>query len=267
MSAQSDVRRKKLHAYLKAMSSSAAPKPGSDILEKYLRPLTSEEMERDRRAFIDWARDRHRGETLILLGTGPSLRSLDLAALRRFITIGCNGIGHTFQPDYYLIIDPFVYGTHQAIFDACPGTRILSSFTAGECDVRLYYTYENLVGLDPDDVYSADNSGYVQLSIAYIMGAANLVLAGYDGYPNQNRSASHAYEDTREERDRVQYEWSGEAGRAKGELIREAFTYAVAKCAVENRGLYRLTPSRLLGDIIPPISWRDLMQLPERPKR
>jgi hypothetical protein len=249
------------------MRSSGAPKPGADILEKYLRRLTLEEMERDRRAFVDWARDRHRGETVVLLGTGPTLRTLDLGALRGFTTLGCNGIGHTFQPDYYVIIDPSVYGVHQALFDACPGTRILSSFTAGECDIRLYYVYENLVGLEPDDVYSADNSGYVQLSIAYIMGAANMVLAGYDGYPIQQRTESHSYEETQEEKDRVQYEWNGEAGRAKHDLIREAFAYAAAKCAAEGRGLYRLTPSYLLGDLIAPISWEDLMRMRGRTAR
>jgi hypothetical protein len=41
----------------------------------------------------------------------------------------------------------------------------------------------------------------------------------------------------------VRYDWNGEAGRAKHDLIREAFAYAAAKCAAEGRGLYGLTPS------------------------
>jgi hypothetical protein len=257
----SEAKKEKLKLYLQAMESSGEVKPGTEILERYRRYIPPEETERERQEFVDWARDRHAGETLVLLGTGPSIRSLELSQLRRFTTLGCNGIGRIFQPDYYIVLDPFIYGLHQRIFRACRGTRILSSFTQGECDVRIYYRYENLVGLAKDDIYSADNSGYVQVSVAYIMGAQRIVLAGYDGY-KPDGSSSHGYDDAPVERDRVHYEWRGKAGQVKAELIREAFACASQVMRQEGRELYLLTDSVLIGDLVPRISWEDFLWLP-----
>lgn len=259
-----EEKQRRLEAYLRAVKSHG-PQPGADLLAGHLRPMTPAEMDSDLKSFADFCRGRHEGETVVVLGTGDSLRRLDQAQLRRFTTIGCNGIGRVFQPDYYLILDPFVYALHKDVFLACPNTRILSTFTSGECDQRIYYRYENLIGLSPDEIYSADNTGFVQLSMAYMMGARRVVVAGYDGYP-PGAASFHCYDEPEVEAARVRHEWHDhdEAGDAKRALMREAFAYARRRFAEEGRELYLLTDSYLLGDLLEKISWADFIRLPAK---
>jgi hypothetical protein len=223
-------------------------KPGLDLLNRYLRPLTQEQMDRDREAFLVAVADRHRCETLVCLGTGPSMATFPFPLLSGVTTLGCNGIGRIHQPDYYVIADPFVYGLHQDVFLACPGTRILSSFTKGDCDLRLYYRREDLVGLARDRVYSADSTGYIILSIACVMGAERILLAGYDGYTPDARSF-HGYAESGVEIERARYEW--EPGNAKQDLLRRAFAHAAQAASALGLEISLITPSPFLGDLFP----------------
>jgi hypothetical protein len=223
-------------------------KPGLDILNTYLRKLTQEEMDYDRLEFLRSLSGLHEGETLVCLGTGPSMASFPLGLLSDVTTLGCNGIGHIFQPDYYLIADPFVYGLHQDVFLTCTGTRILSSFTRGECDLRLYYRREDLVGLTRDRVYSADSTGFLIMSIACVMGASRILLAGYDGYaPGSARY--HCYDEPSVEFSRVQYEW--QSGNSKKGLLRRAYHHAAGVAPKLGLEISLITPSQFLGDIFP----------------
>lgn len=220
-------------------------KPGLDLLNAYLRSYSQVEIDRDRLAFIDTIRNRYQGRTLVCLGTGPSLNTVDPGLLRRHVTLGCNGIGNVYQPDYYVICDPFIYGLHKTVFHACPGTRVLSSFTEGDCDLRIYWKYENMVGLKRDEIFSADSTGFILLSMAYVMGASRIVLAGYDGYPSgQNRY--HCYDEHQVEVDRVRYEWRDDS---KQRLMREAFEFAATVASADGCDIRLLTPSHLLGDL------------------
>lgn len=229
-------------------------KPGLDLLNAYLRPYTQDEIDRDRKDFVDAIRNRHRGETLFCLGTGPSLATVDHDLLRHHVTLGCNGIGHVYQPDYYVIGDPFIYGLHKDVFHACLGTRILSTFTRGTCDLRIYWKYENMVGLKRDEIFSADSTGFILLSMAYVMGASRIVLVGYDGYP-PGRGRYHAYDEHAVEVDRVRYEWREDA---KERLMREAFAYAASAAPQDGCDIRLLTPSHLLGDLFDRIAPEDL---------
>lgn len=227
-------------------------KPGQTLLEQFLAPVDDLGWEADRASFLEWARMRHTGETVVILGTGPSLRLVDLDALGRsgLPVIGANGIGRTHDPIYYVICDPFIYGLHRDVFDASRGTRILSSFTVGECDVRLYYDREDALGFSRDRVYHAENTGFVKLSIACVMGAARVVLAGFDGYV-VGASSSHCYDEHHLEMQRVDYEWTGERGRVKGRLMRSAFEHARRQAPRLGVRIELLTPSAMLGDLFP----------------
>ena len=56
------------------------------------------------RALLDAFVDRHRAETLIVCGCGPSLH--ELANPQRYITIGVNDIGRLFDPTYLVVVNP-----------------------------------------------------------------------------------------------------------------------------------------------------------------
>lgn len=239
------------------MTTDPPDKPGLEILQRYLRPL--EEAEDDRLQYLETMRDRHLGQTVVCLGTGPSLSTVPLEALRRHPTLGCNGIGRVFQPDYYVIADPFIYGLHHEVFLACPGLRILSSFTHGTCDLRLYYRREDVHGLSRDRVYSADNTGYILVSTAAVMGASRIVLVGYDGYP-PGQERYHAYDEQAVEHERVRWEWR--EGSDKHEIMRKGYECAAALAPSLGIDIRLLTPSYLLDDLFERM---DLEQLLEEP--
>ncbi|MGH3888239.1 MAG: hypothetical protein ACRDSZ_17020 [Pseudonocardiaceae bacterium] len=221
-------------------------KPGVDILNAYLRELTQEEMDHDREGFLHAVSGCHPNELLVCLGTGPSLAAAPLELMSGVTTLGCNGIGHVYQPSYYVIADPFIYGLHQDVFLACPGTRILSSFTHGEYDLRLYYRREDVIGLTRDRVFSADSTGFLLISIACIMGASRILLAGYDGYaPGSQRY--HCYDEAEVEAHRVRYEW--QPGSTKEDLLRRAFSNAAQVAPKLGLDISLITPSPFLGDL------------------
>lgn len=58
-----------------------------------------------RRVALHPLRNVHRGEQIIILGNGPSIRDIPVKALRRFTTIGVNEINRWFDPDYVLLYD------------------------------------------------------------------------------------------------------------------------------------------------------------------
>lgn len=235
--------------------SQSSPQPGHALCEAFLRPLDQARMDRDRVDYIRAIKDLHRGETLFVLGTGPSVRTVPGELLSRYSTIGCNGIGYVWQPDHYIICDPFVYALHEPIFLACPGQRILSSFTEGQCDLRIYYRREDVLGFSRDQVFSADSTGFIALSTAYVMGASRIVLVGFDGYP-AGETQYHCYDEPAVEVARVRYEW--QPGSGKDSLLRAAFSHARDAALRDGCEIRRLTPSTLLDGIIPMITPQEL---------
>lgn len=255
-----DIRKKKLEQYLKEKEEKGE-RPGRKILEKYLKPLTSEVMVHDERVFIETFSNRYQGGTILVLATGPSLKDVPYDILSSNITIGCNGIGEYFYPDYYIICDPFVYGLHKEIFEKSPKCKILSSFTRGNCDIPIYYKYENLIGLSKDEVFSGDNTGYIMLSVAYIMGAKNIYLIGFDGYSSDKNF--HFYEEAQVEKERVEFEWNNTKSQ-EIQLFREAMNFARKKMESEQCVLKLVGDSSYLGDILPKISLEEFVYVMEK---
>lgn len=252
-------KKEKLNAYLSEVKAHG-PKPGTNILNQYLKNVSDSEMEKDMKAYIDFCKNRHKDETIVLLATGSSIKTLDLEFIKdNFTTIGCNGIGQVFDPNYYIICDPYTYGLHNEVFLKSKGVRILSSFTEGDCDKRIYYKYENLIGLEDDEIYSADNTGFVMLSTAFVMGAKRFILAGFDG--KFNNKDSHCYTEKETERERFLHEWDDIKGSAQTRLLVEGFKHAVDKIKSQNKEIFLLTESAYLNNIISPISWDDLIKL------
>ena len=67
---------------------------------------------------IEELRNKHLGERCFVIGTGPSLKKMDLSLMKNDITIGCNLIGRIFTPDYLCASDPNVYAQHKSEIDS-----------------------------------------------------------------------------------------------------------------------------------------------------
>ena len=82
---------------------------------------------------------KHKGDTIILTATAPSLAQVDLKKLKGFTTIGCNAILRhgDFEPTYVIVGDRRVYLREQADLEAaCQRIPILLSTTIWDAKVK-----------------------------------------------------------------------------------------------------------------------------------
>ena len=151
-------------------------------------------------------RDRHRGETVVIIGNGPSLNDTDLSLLEGHVTIGVNSIFLAADRlpgplTYYMVEDQAVFRENtEAIKSYVAGTKIFPS------NYRQAFTDEEV---DDDTVFFRMNAGFygrgtgtychprfstdasqrifcgqsvtiANLQLAYWMGAQRVVLIGMD---------------------------------------------------------------------------------------
>ena len=84
------------------------------LTEDYRSVLWKYELTRQIRANKDALRalaNKHKNQPCVIIGGGPSINKMDLAALKSFVTIGCNAfyLKHDeigFVPTYYTVEDP-----------------------------------------------------------------------------------------------------------------------------------------------------------------
>ena len=240
-----------------AMKKNKGKRPGEEILKENLKELTQEEKNFYEHQFVQFAKMRHTGSRVFIMGTGPSVLDIPKTVLDQNITIGCNGIGNLYHPSYYVICDPFVYGIHKEVFSQSSSFKILSAFTKGECDSFVYYKEQNIIGLSSDELYSGSNTGFFMLSIAYLMGATEIYLLGFDGY-NSSNNKFHCYNDEGVERERVEYEWNNSNPEIL--VFQDAMRFAVKKMQEDKKRLILVGDSTYLGDIVPKISISDFIK-------
>jgi glycosyltransferase involved in cell wall biosynthesis len=129
-------------------------------------------------------KDIHKDKDILVCGCGESLR--ELRQPERFITIGVNDVGRLFHPNYLVVVNPkrqfmqdrFRYvETSQAEYlftqlDLAIGHPNIIKFRLGKyCGTDLS---------DPDVLPYTQNSPYVALCLAALMGAKRIGLIGVD---------------------------------------------------------------------------------------
>ncbi|MDC3331882.1 glycosyltransferase [Ilumatobacter sp.] len=151
-------------------------------------------------------RDRHRGDTVVIIGNGPSLNDTDLSLLKGHVTIGVNSIFLAADrlPDpltYYVVEDQAVFRENtEAIKSYVAGTKIFPSnyrdaFSDQEIDEKTVFFRMNAgfygrgTGTYCHPRFSTDVAQRVfcgqsvtiaNLQLAYWMGAHRVVLIGMD---------------------------------------------------------------------------------------
>ncbi|MBK8973244.1 MAG: DUF115 domain-containing protein [Hahellaceae bacterium] len=138
-------------------------------------------------------RDRHDGETCIILGNGPSLLKMDFTQISQVPTFGLNkvfklfGIS-TFRPTYLCSYIKDVVGQCATEFKQLDTLPI---FLAHEClDIvppvydHIYYVgphKQNLFSLDPmKEICCGFTVSYVAMQLAFYMGFRKVILVGMD---------------------------------------------------------------------------------------
>ena len=138
------------------------------------------------------------GQTVTILGGGPSLEGFDFHRLRQPII----AVNSSFMKcDCHVVVatDPTWEKEYQKELDAFNGLRI--SYTGR----NMNYFHEVLIDGTPESfsedwcILSANLSGFFALSLAFALGAARVILLGFDGgyegekatyYPNSSQAVT-----------------------------------------------------------------------------
>ena len=128
--------------------------------------------------------NRHRGESIVVCGCGESLN--DLAQPERFITIGVNDVGRLFQPRYLVVVNPPDQFTGDR-FRYVESSRAEYLFTQLDLGIAhpnvVRFRLGSFGGTDFSDqnvLHYTNNSPYIALHLAILMGARRVGLIGVD---------------------------------------------------------------------------------------
>jgi hypothetical protein len=140
-------------------------------------------------------RNKHKGEKVFIIATGPSLNSADLDSLSNEITFGCNKAWlftdkWGWIPDYYFVADDLVIGqNHDRIQDYLDSKSIIG-FTERmpvneirSIKIDCLTRGQNQVGVSEDlrlGWYSGTTITFRMIQAAIYMGFKTIVLTGLD---------------------------------------------------------------------------------------
>jgi GT2 family glycosyltransferase/SAM-dependent methyltransferase len=128
--------------------------------------------------------DIHQGKTIVVCGCGESLN--DLAQPERFITIGVNDVGRRFQPNYLVVVNPRNQFSGDR-FQFVESSQAEYLFTQLDLGVRHPNVVKFRLGAfggtdftDKNVLHYTNNSPYIALNLAILMGAKRIGLIGVD---------------------------------------------------------------------------------------
>lgn len=129
-------------------------------------------------------KDKHLGETCIIIGNGPSLNLVPKSFLNSYKTFGQNKIYlmEDFTPSYYVLTDPSNIPAEEfKLIDNldCPKFIRYGWFFKNENEFRL--TRNKIFQKDfTKEIYEGYSVTFVSLQLAYYMGFSTVLLVGVD---------------------------------------------------------------------------------------
>jgi len=126
-----------------------------------------------------------------VVGTGPSLRCLDLGYLGGKLTIGLNQAWKHFWPSYSITVHPELLADYRAAGHKAPPTRWVVKKKPPRADLTLddpdHYVFGTSYEIDAvrtrpaDTLYLGEGVQTCAMDLAARMGAKNVILVGCDG--------------------------------------------------------------------------------------
>ncbi len=186
-------------------------------------------------------KDRHKGETCIITGMGPSFADVPNEFLESYITFGVNKIWlKGFSPMYYLATDPWMNQYTRRMDDMhCRDYFLLPSFASG-VGGSTSVIYNNDAPEDfTHDPRVSMRKGYgtvvhVALRFAYLMGFTTALLVGLD-HTGDGTHFHPAYDQWGAKRT---YKWNKNGVEHGFRLARDAYV-------ADGRRIINLTPGTL----------------------
>lgn len=133
---------------------------------------------------ISHFQNRHMGQTGVIIGTGPSLRSVPIAFLSEYPTFGQNKCWlpplHEFTPTYYVTSDPD-NDIDRAKVDALNCEKFTRRGTGFKNAHEFDLTRNKIFSMRPDVcVHEGYSVTFISLQLAYFMGFSTVLLVGVD---------------------------------------------------------------------------------------
>lgn len=189
--------------------------------------------------------NRQAGATGIIVGTGPSLLSVDPNLLSQFPTIGCNKLflldrHYHFRPNFLMVEDRLILEDHAAELARYAPTERLYPFDhhglANALCFPLWRSYEPFPQFSMDfgnGAYSGWSVTFVMLQFAYFLGWKRILMVGIDGYrhPPLARYSGDVGKSEGPDSDHFDPEYYGSGRRfhrSRPELVEAAFRHAAS---------------------------------------
>lgn len=137
--------------------------------------------------------ERHRGQTCIIIGNGPSLRSVPNALLEKLPTFGSNRIFLRFTPTYYFAVNPLVVEQNKGDIRRLKSKARFVREGMGLTDCyELHSMGAPMFSFNPCAyIYEGFTVTFVAMQLAFFMGFKTILLVGvdhrylFDGGPNE----------------------------------------------------------------------------------
>ncbi|MEI7905856.1 MAG: hypothetical protein WCI84_00715, partial [Bacteroidota bacterium] len=129
-------------------------------------------------------RNKHPESTMIVCGCGESLN--ELTQPERYITIGVNDVGRSFQPNYLVVVNPRSQfsGDRFQYVESSGAEYLFTQLDLGVVRPKLVgFRLGAYAGTDfssPDVLHYTQNSPYVALCLAIHLGARRIGMIGVD---------------------------------------------------------------------------------------
>lgn len=128
--------------------------------------------------------DTHQNSSIVVCGCGESLN--DLARPERFITIGVNDVGRRFQPNYLVVVNPRQQFSGER-FRYVENSKAEFIFTQLDLGLKRVNIVKFKLGTFGETDFSnrkvlhyTNNSPYIALNLAILMGAKRIGVIGVD---------------------------------------------------------------------------------------
>lgn len=147
-----------------------------------------------------------KGETVFIIGGGPSLKDFNFNSLKSKRTIAINKAILTYpQADVAYWSDSRVYNWYKGDIDNFKGDKYtMKPYGPLTKDIRILKNCGKIgLELDPTGIRHGNNSGHAAVNLAYHLGASTIVLLGFDMRNVGGESHFHDGYPTRKTRDAV----------------------------------------------------------------
>lgn len=274
------------HAAKKFLNATAGPAMTSRIADQIADKRAAAEYRltktgRESARRLATLKDRYRGERCVIIGNGPSLKSMDLSPLRDEYTFGLNRIYLLyerlgFSTNFFVSVNRYVLEQCADEISEVPGMKFISWPARKHippADNVIYLRSTSgprfCTELPTEGVWEGATVTYVAMQLAYYLGFAQVILIGVDHAFTSKGPAHKLVTSTGEDPDHFDPSYFGAGFRWQlPDLDQSEVAFRLAKSQFESAG--RAIVDATVGgklDVFPKVNYESMFSLKEAQER